>query len=62
MNHCSKTVVLCVKCVQNGERKLVVSVYVKQVVKASIRVEFDLSSLAITFQTRFVVFSMVVDN
>jgi len=44
-----------VECIQNGETKLVVSVYVKQVVNDSLRVEFSTTSLSLTFQTRSVV-------
>ena len=48
-----KVAVLCIDCVQHGERKLVVSIYVKQVVKDTLRIDFTTSSLTVTFQTRF---------
>jgi len=59
---CRNSVVFCVDCIQHGERKLVVSVYVKQVLKDTLRVEFIPASLAITFQTRFVILSMINDT
>jgi len=51
----SLTYKFAVDCVQNGEKKLVVSVYVKKVIRETLRVAFCSTSLGLTFQTRFVV-------